>query len=134
MNLWIERVKVGDFSAIPERLDFVSSSAFAHLIDGYGLTGGVSECAKVSRKVLESKKRGKRVRATALDLWIALFFAYRACRHCDDTPTGARLLFFNRLLAELRAALVALTPSQKVGILAAMTDRPIGSLQSGRKR
>ena len=52
-------------------------------------------------------------RETAHDLWVALFFRHRACRHCDETPSGARLRFFNWFVCRLRAALIALTRGEK---------------------
>jgi hypothetical protein len=124
MKTWVKRVWAGDFSAIPHNLDFLTSAEIAHLIDGYELTGGVTQCGAVMRHVLRRRYYRGRFRASALDLWVALFFAHRSCRHCGHAPEGAELAVLNQLAAELRPALLRLTAKQKTGIIAAMLEPP----------
>jgi len=122
MQTWRERVRAGDFAAIRTDLDFKNSVALAHLIDGYELTGGFVRRGEILCRTLERCPETDRSHASALDLWVAIFYAHRGYRHAGTWPEGAELMALDQLAAELRAALLALTPCKKVGIMTAMRD------------
>lgn len=122
-DAWVERVRRGDFAAIPADLDFATAGGLALLIDGYGVAGGLGPCVAIHDTVLERCLEEDRSGATALDLWIAIFFAQRRTYRQGPPPEGGELNALDKLVAELRAALLALTPRQKAGIMAAMRDR-----------
>ncbi|HEY1979293.1 MAG TPA: hypothetical protein VGH13_04340 [Xanthobacteraceae bacterium] len=121
MTNWIDHVRGGDFAAIPTDIGFESAARLAHLIDGYELTGGFRPCSAIYGRVMNRLRRGEPTDATALDLWVALFWAHRGWRHSGTAPAGVELVALDRLAAELRAALLALAPDQKAGLLAAMS-------------
>jgi hypothetical protein len=121
-DAWVERVRRGDFAAIPADLDFATAGGLALLIDGYGVAGGLGPCAAIHDRVLEHCLEEDRSGATALDLWTALFFAQRRTYRHGPPPEGGELNALDKLVAELRAALLALAPRQKAGIIAAMRD------------
>jgi len=120
LKTWEQRVQAGDFSAIPPNIDFEHSVKLAHFIDGYELAGGHMNCSAITRRLLRRSRMGLRTGGSALDLWIAIFFAHRGYRHAGAWPEGAELMALDRLVAELRAALLALKPPEKAGIMAAM--------------
>ena len=126
MQDWVKNVREGDFSAIPAPPDLQGSIELGHLIDGYRLTGGVSECAAVHRRVLAHYRVTRRFSGTALDLWIALFFAHRSFRHSGETPDDAEMTVLDRLARALRRALLRLGPDGKAEVTAAMRDPFIG--------
>jgi hypothetical protein len=119
-DAWVERVRRGDFAAIPRDLDFASAGGLALLIDGYGVAGGVGQCAAIHDRVLQRCLEDDRSGATALDLWISIFVAKRRAYRQGPPPEGGELNALDKLLAELRDALLALAPRQKAGIMAAM--------------
>jgi hypothetical protein len=121
-DAWVERVRRGDFAAIPGDLDFATAGGLALLIDGYGVAGGLGPCAAIHDRVLERCLEEDRSGATALDLWIAIFFAQRLAYRQGPPPEGGELSALDKLVAELRAALVALSPDQTVGIMSTMRD------------
>jgi hypothetical protein len=125
MQDWVMSVRNGDFSAIPEGLDLQGSIELGHLIDGYRLTGGVTECAAVHRRVFEHRKKTGRFSASALDLWIALFFAHRSFRYSGEEPDKSEMVVLDRLAKALRRALLRPGPEYKARILAAMRDTPL---------
>ena len=46
---WLADAKVGDFSTMPNLFTWDQSVKFAHIIDGYGVAGGVEQCMARSR-------------------------------------------------------------------------------------
>jgi len=121
---WRQRMRAGDFIAIRAGLHFENSVELAHLIDAYELTGGSGRCSSILRRCLEHCSAGYDCGASALDLWIAIFYAHRGHRHAGTRPDGEERLALDRLARELRAALLALKPRQKAGIMAALRNQP----------
>ena len=109
MKLWLTRVRAGDFSAIPSNIDFHSSWELAHLIDGYELVGGFRKCAEIRGRLTADYRRAGRFRASALDLWVALFYSHRGYRHSGFPPKGEELAMMDDLARALRKALLPLS-------------------------
>jgi hypothetical protein len=119
---WPDRVRAGDFSAIPVPFRWALSVEFAHLIDGYELTGAVEACFRIRSRVLREIRATKRTTVAPLDLWIALFFEHRGYRHSGCQPDREERAILDVLCECLRARLVSLRPEQRAGILAALRE------------
>ena len=119
---WTERVRLGDFSAIPVPFAWDQSAEFAHLIDGYDLTRSVEACFRIRERVLPEVQATGWSTASPIDLWIALFMEHRGCRHAGYEPKGERKVTLDQLCECLRVQLVTLGPDQRAGILAAMAE------------
>jgi hypothetical protein len=128
LNDWIERVRAGDFQAIPTDLDFETSVVLAHQIDGYALTGGVIECGEAARPVIDEIRSTRRSTATALDVWVSLFYAHRAHRHFGYPPSGDELVVMDNLARELRRCLVEADAKERSWLLPLLeSGTPYGS-------
>ena len=73
MTAWLDRVRDGGWGHIPWHITFEQASELALLIEGYDVAGGIAEVMAISRRVIDDIMRTERTRATALDIWIALF-------------------------------------------------------------
>lgn len=110
---WIAAVRRGEFEAIPEPFRWEESLHFAHLIPGYELAGGVLGCAALSEQlVFHYRSTGDWV-GSPLDLWIALFFEHRACRHSGCTIEDLELPLYDSLCEALRCKLVGLPKPER---------------------
>jgi hypothetical protein len=119
---WSDQVRVGDFSAIPIPFTWNQSAEFAHLINGYDLTGSVETCFRIRDRVrLEIRATGRST-ASSIDSWIALFMEHRGYRHSGLPPDRHERVFLDLLCERLRVQLVALGPKERAGILAALTQ------------
>jgi hypothetical protein len=119
---WPDRVRAGDFSAIPVPFSWALSAKFAHLIDGYELTGSVEACFRIRSRVLRELRAIGRSTAPLLDLWIALFSEHRGCRHAGSQPDHKERAILDVLCECLRAQLVNLGPERRVGIIAVLRE------------
>jgi hypothetical protein len=119
---WSERVRAGDFSAIPVPFAWDQSAKFAHLIDGYDLTGSVEACFRIRERVLEEVRARGWSTASPIDLWVALFMEHRGCRHSGHEPNREQRVTLDQLCECLRVQLVTLGPKQRAGIMAAMAE------------
>jgi hypothetical protein len=91
---------------------------FAHLIKGYEITGGVVECAAVSERVERHYRCTGEWQGSPLDLWLALFFQHRACRHSGWDLEEDEYVVFDSLCDALRAKLIRLTPAERESLVA----------------
>jgi hypothetical protein len=119
---WPDRVRAGDFSAIPVPFRWALSAKFAHLIDGYELTGSVEVCFQIRSRVLREIRAARRSTASPLDLRIALFMEHRGYRHGGCQSGRNERAILDLLCEQLRLQLVNLGPEQRAGILAAMCE------------
>jgi hypothetical protein len=119
---WPDRVRAGDFSAIPVPFRWALSAEFAHLIDGYELTDSVEACFRIRSRVLREIRARGRSTASPLDLWITLFSEHRGCRHSGCQPDREVRAILDVGCECLRIQLVNLGPEQRAGILAAMRE------------
>jgi hypothetical protein len=119
---WSDRVRAGDFSVIPIPFTWKQSAEFSHLIDGYELTGSLGACRRIRERVLGEIRSTGRSTASPLEIWVALFFEHRGCRHTGSQPCEEQQAYLDVLCERLRVQLLSLTPDQRAGILAAMTE------------
>jgi hypothetical protein len=52
---WLADAKAGDFSTMPFPFTWNRSVAFAHIIDGYAVAGGVERCMEIADKAIDSE-------------------------------------------------------------------------------
>ena len=72
---WLDDAKVGNFSTMPNPFTWDRSVKFAHIIDGYGVAGGVDQCQKITNSLptasLTRTPRGKRADSVGGSVWRA---------------------------------------------------------------
>jgi hypothetical protein len=125
MGDWIEKVRAGDFKAIPWHVTFDEACQLALLIEGYETAGGHAECFQISRCVVDRIARKVGDRVLALDLWITLFAQQRAYRFGGYPPTDSEIDLFLDLVRYLRGALRNLNSAQRAGIMAIMIPEEV---------
>ncbi|AWN43826.1 hypothetical protein DK389_29020 [Methylobacterium durans] len=92
------------------------------LLDGYAVTGGHERLSRVYAATMQAIDNGTIGSATALDLWLALFYAHRGYRHQGTWPRGRERKTLDRVCESLRQSLLALSPEQRAGLLGALRD------------
>jgi hypothetical protein len=122
--VWVARVRAGDFSAIPAPFTWSHSAALAHLLDGYAIAGGPQRLSAIYRQVRARIEAGDRREISALDLWLALFYAHRGYRHQGTPPRRRERAGLNQLCENLRCALLGLRPAERAGLLAILAAMP----------
>jgi hypothetical protein len=80
----------GDFSTMPNPFTWDESAKFAHIIDGYGVAGGVEQCQEITNNAADNEPDPNDRAGSALTLWIALFGEHRRHRH-SGYPPGPQL-------------------------------------------
>jgi hypothetical protein len=117
---WIERVRQGDFSAIPNPLTWEQTSTLSHLLHGYrtSLSLSLGELRVWANQRAREAARTGTWHGTALELWLCLFYERRRYRHMDEgEPEGRDLQLLNQLCQQLRCTLQTLSPEERVLIL-----------------
>jgi len=121
MTDWLKKVADGNFGEIPWNPTFEEASKLALLIDGDAVAG-VEKCMAISNRVAADMRRMGRTRASALDIWLALYGLQRAHAFAGQTPSNEDQFLFDEFVRVLRAALVSLTSKQKAGIISLMCE------------
>ena len=122
---WLDRVRSGQFDAIPSDFAWGQSCAFAHLINGYAFCEqlGLGQLANLANQRLDQANETGLWTGTAPELWCCLFFEHRRYRHMGEgDPTGRDLETLNRLCASLRQRLQVLSQGHKALIAAAFVE------------
>jgi hypothetical protein len=104
---WLRTVQKGNFSAIPETLDWGSSAAFADLIEGYrlGQQAGLGDLRDFCPAASSEAKRTGVWHGTALELWVTLFGEHRRLRHGGIEPAEDERKLLDELCRTLRRRL-----------------------------
>jgi hypothetical protein len=107
-QLWLHRVRDGDFHAIPEDLTWADACDMAHLIDGYDLAEKLSlgEPTEFAERQLAAATETGIWQGDAAELWVTLFLEHRRWKYSspfDPAPEMVRLL--DNLVDHLRSAL-----------------------------
>jgi hypothetical protein len=119
---WLERVRAGDFSAIPADFSWSTSAKFAHLIDGYALAGGFENVAALFHRIMELLETSTDWQASATDLWISLFGAHRAYRHFGYVPDFADQLLLDELCKMVRSELQNIGDDERQRLVSHMAE------------
>lgn len=118
---WIERVRAGQFEAIPNPFTWNESVEFGHLINGdeVAQTLGITELGNFANpKLAHAEAKGRWV-GTPLELWLCLFFEHRRARHGGETESYAEgpHPLLDALCQSLRDALQRLSPPEHAEIV-----------------
>jgi hypothetical protein len=110
---WLERVKAGDFSAIPIDLGWDRSVELAHTISGYDLAEelNLGDPLEYGSRQLEAATRSGSWPGDAAELWITLFLEHRRWRFSSPLDPGAEMeVLLDTLVRQLRVALTGEQP------------------------
>ena len=121
---WLADAKVGDFSTMPNPFTWDQSVKFAHIIDGYGVAGGVERCMAITRSAIDSEPDPDDRAGSTLALWVALFGEHRRHRHSGYPPGQETRLYVDALCDELGRRLRALNPADWDRLLAVIAEHP----------
>jgi hypothetical protein len=121
---WLADAKLGDFLTMPNPFTWDRSAKFAHIIDGYGVAGGVSECQRITHNAIDSEPNPDDPAGSALTLWIALFGEHRRYRHGGHPPGQEARLYLGALCEELGRRLRNLTPADRARLVAVIAEHP----------
>lgn len=83
---WLAHAQAGRFETLPDLLDHDGLIAFAHLVDGYALSGHPApspDATEWTGRVMDDSK------AKPGDLWAAMFLAFRRLRLEGDETSSA---------------------------------------------
>lgn len=128
---WISDAKAGDFSTMPFPFTWDQSVVFAHIIDGYGVAGGVPECLEIADNAVNSEPDPDDRAGSALTLWVALFGEHRRYRHSGYPPDPQAMLYLGALCEALRERLQNLSPGDRDRLLAVIAEHPGYSMKEG---
>jgi len=128
---WLADAKVGDFSTTPNPFTWDKSVKFAHIIDGYGVAGGVSQCQEITNNAINCESDPNDRAGSALTLWVALFGNHRACRHSGYPPGEEERLYLDALCEELGRRLRALNPAERQRLVAVIAKHPGYEMEKG---
>jgi hypothetical protein len=117
---WRDRVRAGDFTAMPEAFAWEDSGAFAHLLHGYDVSSalGLGELAFWANERADEAAMVGSWRGTAIELWLGLFYEHRRYRHFGFEPAGADRDLIARLWQQLRDQLQVTSDEERAIILA----------------
>ena len=109
---------------MPNPFTWDQSVKFAHIIDGYGVAGGVERCMAITQNAIDSEPDPDDRAASALTLWVALFGEHRRHRHSGYPPGQEARLYLDALCEELGRRLRALNPDDRDRLLAVIAEHP----------
>lgn len=105
---WLALAWSGDFTAIPQHLDWDGSAGLAHLIDGYELAEALGHGPiDFADHQLEAARQTGIWPGDAAELWASLFLEHRRWRMSGPfKPDREIIRLLDRLVAQLRKTLV----------------------------
>lgn len=117
---WLDRVRAGEFSAMPEAFTWEDSAAFAHLLHGYDVSSALDlgELAFWANERAGEAAMTGAWRGSTVELWLGLFFEHRRFRHFGFEPAGADRKLIVRLWQQLRSQLQVIGDDERTTILA----------------
>lgn len=117
---WLDRIRAGDFAAMPEAFTWKDSAAFAHLLHGYDVSSalGLGELAFWANEQADEAAMTGSWRGNAIELWLCLFYEHRRFRHFGFEPVGADRELIIRLWQQLRHQLQVIGDKERTAILA----------------
>lgn len=117
---WLDRVRAGNFSAMPEAFTWEDSAAFAHLLHGYDVSSALDlgELAFWANERADEAAMAGSWRGAAIELWLCTFYEHRRYRHFGFEPAGADRDLIARLWQQLRNQLQVIGDEERTTILA----------------
>lgn len=117
---WLDRIRAGDFAAMPEAFTWEESGAFAHLLHGYDVSSalGLGELAFWANERADEAAMTGSWRGSTVELWLGLFFEHRRFRHFGFEPAGVDRELIVRLWQQLRRQIQVIGDDERTAILA----------------
>jgi len=103
---WMRLVRLGQFDALPERLDEDEMVEFTHLVDGYSLAG-LTDPDAIQTALADSRPDPHTQGLLASDLWAAMFIEHRRLRFAGADLGADHQLWFDAAYQCLRALLLS---------------------------
>jgi hypothetical protein len=107
------------------------SVKFAHIIDGYGVAGGVEQCQEITNNAADNEPDPNDRSGSALTLWIALFGEHRRHRHSGYPPGPEARLYLDALCEELGRRLRDLNAAECERVAAVIAEHPGYTMERG---
>lgn len=101
---WLRLVRLGQFDAMPERLDDAEMVEFTHLVDGYALAG-LTDPETIQSALASSRPDLDALDLPASDLWAAMFVEHRRLRFGGTELDLDQRLWFDAAYQRLRSKL-----------------------------
>jgi len=116
---WLQRVRRGDFNALPAPFTWNKTGELAHLIHGYRISEslGMGPLRIWANQRINEARRSGQWGGTALELWLCLFYEHRRYRHMGEgDPEGDELRLLNELCRNLRERLQRVDTEERATI------------------
>lgn len=116
---WLNRVRGGDFAAMPHELTWLQSARLAHLLNGYDTSRalGFGDLHAWANARAEDAAQTGSWRGTAIELWQCLFYEHRRWRHFGEEPNGQERALLDHLTQTLRQQLGIAEAQERVILL-----------------
>lgn len=116
---WLDRIRAGDFSAMPEAFTWGDSAAFAHLLHyDVSVALDLGELAFWANERADEAAMTGSWRGSAIELWLCTFYEHRRFRHFGFEPVAADRDLVARLWQQLRNQLQVIGEGERATILA----------------
>src|SRR4051795_4031544 len=112
---WLMQVRQGDFSTVPDPLDWDSSYPLVHQVDGWRLAKAAGVGNAIVRWTEERRKEAERTGSwpgTVVEQWLALWWLHRTAMFTWDNPGRDEPALVQRLCDLLRQGLREITPDE----------------------
>lgn len=117
---WLQRVRRGDFAALPEPFTWSQTSEFAHLLHGYRVSEslGLGPLRIWANQRINEARRSGQWHGTGTELWLCTFYEHRRYRHMGEgDPDGPELDLLNQLCEALREKLQTVSDDERRSIV-----------------
>jgi hypothetical protein len=107
---WLDRVRSGDFAAIPDDLGWETSAELAHLVDGYALANkaALGDPIAFAERQLRHARAGGAWPGDPVELWVTLFMEHRRWRFSSPfEPDESMAHLLDKLVQQLRRELLS---------------------------
>lgn len=116
---WLDRIRTGDFSALPEAFTWEDSAAFAHLLHyDVSVALNLGELAFWANERADEAAMTGSWRGSAIELWLCTFYEHRRFRHFGFEPVGADRDLIAGLWQQLHSQLQTIGDDERASILA----------------
>ena len=119
-DAWLEQVKTGDFSAIPDPFTWNQALLFSQAIGNmyrHARAVGLPKPKDLYEERFEDAKHTGQWRGTTVELWVALWYSYRLGMMALGLPTREDRPHLDRLCTQLRGQLQTVGPDEKAVIM-----------------
>lgn len=125
---WLDRVRCGDFTTIPEHMTWLQSARLAHLLHCYRVSEaiGFGDLNFWADERAEEAAMTGEWRGGATDLLLCLGFEHRRFRHFGFEPAGDDRLFIDQLEQALRRKLLAVGEPERELLVAQFRANGLG--------